>query len=287
VNKHIPLAVTADEAVARLINIDYIPAGFTLLDMTAAFLEEAQADYENARVEQVKGDKKSLLVIRSNVCEDRHRLAQQLLDSFARELESPDCAVVRVADEPTVVARFDLASVSDWAFENFGIGIAMPSDVLPSLGKTAPNARWEDVTIKISPENTLGVKVGGGKFKSYSLADVGLMGKKRDTHNAYAIVLEKLSVGIKFPPGKFAENADKKSISCLRRILMRLTDIPGDPFLTFNAGDGWKPRFKLIDGQRLAELRAAQNEPNQSYDDETQYRTDNSYGTQQDLDGDD
>jgi len=32
-----PSSVTVEEAIARMVNMDYIPEGFTLLDMTAAF----------------------------------------------------------------------------------------------------------------------------------------------------------------------------------------------------------------------------------------------------------
>ena len=44
----IPSSITVEEAVARLINLDYIPTGFTLDEMTSAFLEEAEVEYQNA-----------------------------------------------------------------------------------------------------------------------------------------------------------------------------------------------------------------------------------------------
>jgi hypothetical protein len=44
--------LTVEEAVAEMVNMDYIPAGFTLLEMLAAFQEEAEVEYENARLER-------------------------------------------------------------------------------------------------------------------------------------------------------------------------------------------------------------------------------------------
>ena len=49
-----PSSITVEEAVARMINLDYIPTGFTLLEMTAAFHEEAEVAYENARIDRLR-----------------------------------------------------------------------------------------------------------------------------------------------------------------------------------------------------------------------------------------
>ena len=41
-----PIVLSLEAAVARLINLDYIPEGFTLLGMTEAFMKEAKEEYE-------------------------------------------------------------------------------------------------------------------------------------------------------------------------------------------------------------------------------------------------
>ncbi len=267
----IPLSVTADEAVARLVNIDYVPEGFTLLEMTAAFQEDAEFDYENARSDHLPDDQKSFLAIRANVCETRHRLAEQLLEALALELESPDRSIIRAEADSPSVAQFDMASVSDWAFDKFGVGITVLADVPHQKDQTAATKKWEDVTIKVSTDNKLGVKFGKGNYKNHLFTDIGLMGKRRDTPNGLAVVLMKLSLGIKFPAGSFAQKSDKKTVSCLRHCLVKVVGIAADPFFPFNAGDGWKPRFKLVDGQQLAERYAEQQEPRETYDDASRY----------------
>ena len=45
--------VTTDEAAALMIGLDYIPAGFSVQGMTAAFLEEAEVELHNAKIDKV------------------------------------------------------------------------------------------------------------------------------------------------------------------------------------------------------------------------------------------
>jgi len=49
-NKSLPSSLTIEEAVAWMINLDYIPTGFTLLDMMAAFQEQAEVEFHNAKL---------------------------------------------------------------------------------------------------------------------------------------------------------------------------------------------------------------------------------------------
>ncbi len=105
-SKKVPQTVTAEDAVAQIVAIDYIPEGFTLLEMTAAFLEEAETDHENARIDRISDDQKSMLAIRANICEMRHLLAQQLLDAVELELASPNGALAVVPDDGTGVVYF-------------------------------------------------------------------------------------------------------------------------------------------------------------------------------------
>jgi hypothetical protein len=51
-DKTIPSSITVEEAVARMVNLEYIPAESTLLDMTAARLEKAEVEHENAPLTQ-------------------------------------------------------------------------------------------------------------------------------------------------------------------------------------------------------------------------------------------
>ena len=46
--------ITIEEAVGLMINLDYIPTDFTLLDMTEAFADEAEANYKQHRTDEFK-----------------------------------------------------------------------------------------------------------------------------------------------------------------------------------------------------------------------------------------
>jgi hypothetical protein len=48
-----PSSVTAEEAVARMVNMDYIPDGFTLEVMLSAFREEADVELYNAKIDHL------------------------------------------------------------------------------------------------------------------------------------------------------------------------------------------------------------------------------------------
>lgn len=275
--KQAPLLVTVDEAVARILNVDYVPEGFSLLEMTAAFLEDAEIDCENARIDRLPDDQKSFLAIRANVCEARHQLAQQLLSGLELELESAESDIVRIASDDDTVPRLNMESVSDWAFYEFGIGTPTGLDFGRKKEQTAVALNWDDVTIKLSADNKLGFKVRHGKYRNYSFKDIGLMGKRRDKPNYLALILMRLSLGIKVPNGKFAQGPEKKSMSILRGCLLRLTGLTGDPFWGFNEADGWKPRFKLIEDQGLSDPLTGKEGMHESYDDARGYSSAESY----------
>ena len=63
-----------------MINLDYIPTGFTVLDMTEAFANEAEENYAQYRTDEFKLSK--------DVCTIRHVLAQTLFDRINTEIAS-------------------------------------------------------------------------------------------------------------------------------------------------------------------------------------------------------
>ena len=67
--------VTTDEAAALMIGLDYIPAGFSVQGMTAAFLEEAEVELHNAKIDKVDWRQQSFLEQRVFACQHRHDLA--------------------------------------------------------------------------------------------------------------------------------------------------------------------------------------------------------------------
>lgn len=245
-------SVTADQAVARIVNVDYIPEGFTLLEMTAAFLEEAENDYENAIANHVTETQRSLLANRANICETRHKLAIQLFDSIQLELISEDSMIAQVNNNKLKEPLFDMLSVSDWAFYQFGIGT--PSGF--NFGRIQIAYTWEDITIKIYADYKLGVKIKNGKYQRSSFQSIGLMGKRKKNPNHLGKILIGLSQRQKFPQCKCARAAHKTAMSKLRHSLVKLINLSSDPFTPFNEGDGWLPRFELIYDCHNADERA-------------------------------
>lgn len=142
--------VTLEEAVARMINFDFIPDGYSLLDMTAAFVEEAEVQYENARSDHLSEEVIIRLLSRLYACEARHELAKSLLIHIKEDLASQTSHLV-VSKESTAVTRLTLKSVEAWASENFGIGWSAfqkpPSNtpvLSPELSIPSPSSNTAD-----------------------------------------------------------------------------------------------------------------------------------------------
>lgn len=255
-----PSSITVEEAVARMVNLEYIPEGFTLTDMTSAFLEEAEVEYENARIDRLPDDELAILKNRFDACEARHSLALLLLEHLRREISNPADSMVILSDDSAIEPRMTLRSVSSWASNIYGIGISeWPNLSYASSdgNDSAQDVRWEDVTIKIQANYRIAYSLKKGDFKrGKTFLDIGLMGRRRIEPNNLGATLIGLSQGKKFPKGKSAVPGDKTAISKLRNALKNLTGLSGDPFYAFNEGDGWMPRFKVIDDRRNADERA-------------------------------
>lgn len=261
-----PSSITVEEAVARMVNMDYIPEGFTLSEMTAAFQEEAEVEYENARRNHESAEQLVRKKIRLEACKARHSLTELLLESIKHELAYPDESLIFRANDTSTKSRLTLASITNWAADSYGVGI--PEWSLPALAThdtedaaqnttaTKQSARWDDVTIKIYADYRIGYCIGQGKYRNSSFQAIGLMGTRKNEPNLQGGILLGLSMGNKFPNARILKGKDKTAISKLRSALAKLTHISGDPFFRFNEADGWKPRFRPIDDRKNADERA-------------------------------
>jgi hypothetical protein len=119
VKTSIPSSITVEEAVARLINLDYIPTGFTLDEMTSAFLEEAEVEYHNACLDRSAAGQLDALKDRVDVCRARHYLGQKLHDALIQELKKTIDSPIELAngfrrhDAPEVGQRTGLGVRTD------------------------------------------------------------------------------------------------------------------------------------------------------------------------------
>jgi len=92
-------SLTVEEAVALMINMDFIPDGETVLSMTEAFLEEATVEYENAS----GNDKYELKVLenRMNACVNRYNLALMLKNSLFEDAVYTEDTLIECPDNST------------------------------------------------------------------------------------------------------------------------------------------------------------------------------------------
>ncbi len=259
-----PSSVTVEEAVSEMVNMDYIPAGFTLLEMLAAFQEEAEVECENALIDRPPEEQIKEKKIRMHACQERYALAERLLESLQHEVDHREGSMIVLADESFGKQRLTFESVSDWAADRYGIGISRPKPRPQKTQNPRKNAVWEDVTIKIWADYKIGYSFKGESFKRSHLRNIGLMGKAKKDPNKLGGILIGLSQGEQFPPGR-CQAKDKTAISKLRGVLSKLTGLSGDPFIPYNEYDGWRPRFKLVDDRNNADERAKNKANHDSY----------------------
>jgi glycine cleavage system regulatory protein len=242
-------SLTIDEAVAQIINWTFIPEGFSLLDMTSAFLEEADVEYYNALIDNTVSEMETYqFMLRLNISKARHEMAHSLFQRIEMERENPDTSLVFVSGSNT---ELTLDSVIAWALDEYDIDI-FQSPAEPKQEK----AKWENVKIKIYENYKLGLFVNGKLTKKSSFQDIDLIGSRKNDSNKLGGILIGLSQSKKFPGIARPEAKDKTALSKLRKSLKKLTGISDDPFFPFNESDGWRPRFKLIDDRLNADERA-------------------------------
>lgn len=264
-----PPPITIDEAIARMINMDYIPEGFTLEEMLRAFREEAEAEYEKGLSERLPDKQIELLELRLDACTSRYKLYVSLKEDLENEVNNPEQSDITISQDSSGVIQLTPDSVFYWSAIKYGIGITDKD-----TPKTDSDS-WEDVTIKIRAGYRIASSRTKGKWIEKTFADIGLLNKikKPVEPNHQGSILIGLSSGKQFPKSKTrkALNRDKTAISKLRASLLALTGITDDPFTVFNPHDGWKPRFKLLDDRRNAHERAEREATRVEYDDSRNY----------------
>ena len=243
--------ITIDEAVGLMINLDYIPTGFTVLDMTEAFANETVEYYTQYRTDESKLSK--------DICTIRHVLAQTIFDRINIEIASEHSLLNFDVENKCLT----LDSLITWSIEEFGISIQCPP--------TPIDTQWQDVKIKIYDKHKIGLFVKNKHVKTLHFRDIGLMGKSKNSPNMSGEILINLSQMRKYPPVGKPEGKHRKAISDLRNCLEKLTGISKDPFKTFNSKDGWRPIFELVDDRRNADNRLKQKAVHVKFEDNTRY----------------
>ena len=248
-------SLTIEEAVALMVNMDFMPDGETVLSMTSAFMEEAKAEYENAS--SLDEFQLKALKNRMAACEARHVLVQLLTESlFEDAIYTEDTLIECDATSTDKNPLVTLDSLSAWAYDRFGIAIPSKDFVTPIASSNTTIPRWEDVKIKIYANYKITYLLGNAGWKRSSFLAIDLLDKRNLAPNALAGILIGLSNKKKYPLNGIIQGKHKKNISGLRRSLEKLTGLTSDAFLPFNKADWYKPRFTLIDDRRNADMRA-------------------------------
>ena len=274
-----PSSITVEEAVSRMVNLDYIPTGFTLIDMTGAFYETADVVYHNAKVDQLSKEELKVCELRLAICESRHVLATSLLDHLKLDLANPETSSLVISPDVSSNVRLELNSVSDWSTENYGISIPEWIDTSELIEAEVSKVQltWKDITIKIYNDYRIGCFFGKGESTQSHFRNIGLMGVAKNSPNMLGGVLLGMSAGKKFPKFPKPSGGDKVALTKLRDALKILTGIVEDPFYPINECDGWKPQFTLIDDRRNADERAKNGSTKVSFDDVENYEPETRY----------
>jgi hypothetical protein len=252
-------SLTIEDAVALMVNMDFIPDGESVLSMTAAFLEVAEVEYENASSRDAYQLK--VLKNRMEACAARHSLVRLLTKSLMEDAIYTTDSLIECDDASTDKNPLvTIDSLSAWAYDRFGIaipikGIVVREGLIATSNTKIPS--WEYVTIKLYRNHKITYSLGKNLgWKRSSFLDIGLIDKRTLKPNVLGGILIGLSKGKKYPLNGIVQGSHKKNISELRRSLKKLTGLADDAFLPVNKTDGYKPGFKLIDDRRNADDRA-------------------------------
>jgi len=264
-----PKTLTIDEAVARIVNLDYIPEGFTLEEMLSAFQEEAEVNLEAAGPFSLEDDLEDM-EIRLQACNARLAFAKSIQEALNNQIEDINLgkdSLIDISPDNGDQSRLTSESVAHWASEQYGIDIPE----WRNSGETPANISWSDVTIKLKANNRITFSNKNGSYKSKTMLEIDLLNRTTNTLNNQGAILLGLAFGEKYPKGSSAEQKDKTAISKLRRSLVALTNIKDEPFFPFNSADGWKPKFNLIDDRSALDERAKEKAVHVEFKDDRPY----------------
>jgi hypothetical protein len=276
-----PSSVTAEEAVAYMVNADAIPDGLSLIEELSQFTEQAELEYEKAKIDGLPEEKIESLETALEICRARQALSCYLLQAIQNEQCSDEESILVRSKEMTSRTRYTTDSITRWAVLKHGIVIREWFDQFPALTKwmLPDDVKWEDLEIRIRKDRTVSYFYKDNKefdWDNKTLSEIDLFDMKKREPNSQAGILIGLSMGEKYPPTQKPEARHRTAMSKLRTTLRRLTGIKTDPFYPHNVADGFKPRFKLTNDEQIANERAKSRARHVGYDDEKDYGVDES-----------
>jgi hypothetical protein len=103
--------------------MDYILTDYTLEEMLSAFSEEAEIEYENAKIDRLPEAQIEPLRVRFLACKSRETIAQLLLHDLQHEAHSKQDSEIVISQDSMSKPRYTLDSVAYWAAIRYGIDI--------------------------------------------------------------------------------------------------------------------------------------------------------------------
>lgn len=171
--------VSADEAVARLLNIDFIPALYSLENLLEGFVEEAKVRFEAAIGDP--GQSARIIAHRHavHICEQRVEMAKYLLMSLRIQAENN---LLIAKDGTSRTQLFNWEAVHEWADENFGIVVPDSVVIVESAPATTTETSDESTTKAI--DKLLGKVITKAKLKNLLMTLYALARTHADRHQS-------------------------------------------------------------------------------------------------------
>jgi len=262
-------ALTAEEAIARILKFDYILDGVNLLETVSIITQDAKNEYELAIESKLSPDKLKPYKLRLRICRARLEQAESLFELFEEELYQPK-ELVRISggnEEP----KFTLDSIDYWAAINLGIEVERETENEQNNDAEPPAPKkeyfWKDVEIRLYKDGIIKYKRLDDGWITSHMREFNFMGNTKTDFNQSGNILLGLSKEIKFPSDGLL-NKNRTSISKIRYSLKRKIGIKADPFYKFDKSNGYRPKFKLIDKTSVADERAKEKAIHIPFNDE-------------------
>lgn len=142
--------ITLEEAIARLMGIEYVPIGHTVLELLTGFVSDSEDRLVDAQKANASQPTLTMLRHHLNVCEGRLKIAESLAQCLTLEIQQPNSEIRSSTDE-SAIPTLDWYAVQDWAEENFGLTGFTP---IASMSN-APDAKPEIETSLSSADDRL------------------------------------------------------------------------------------------------------------------------------------
>lgn len=120
-SKPLPTSITINEAVARMVRMDYIPDGYSLLEILDALSEKAEVEFDDAIIDELGVDVVKDCKNRFHVCRSRLKLAENIINDIQADLSDTNEGILEKSKDSLSETRLVPSSVAKWSSDRYGI----------------------------------------------------------------------------------------------------------------------------------------------------------------------